>query len=306
MSPRVEGNDLLGVEPRRLRRKVERRVGVGVVGLVVGIEGVESDGEGFVDGVGSRVGSEKGGTNERNGQNEEERIGGGDGRRPWLNDSPDSVPNLERRRMPGSDDGTSRSSIGSSPLERNRLDSNLTRVGCFKRKKKRKAKQEASRSARARSFEQTSITTLTSQNNPLRVHVPNGLLSIRNPGAGLSNDGRDGRERSGSSVDVSIGGFGRAEGEKRRRTEVCGRSDGKEDGGRGGVGGYNEGGEESERKGGGGGGGGGGGELRRVCGEERKSSIIPPSFFSCRSREKRTRLTIDNGVILLLGELVDL
>ena len=32
-------------------------MGVGVVGFVVGIEGVESDGEGFVDGVGSGVGT---------------------------------------------------------------------------------------------------------------------------------------------------------------------------------------------------------------------------------------------------------
>ena len=59
MSPRIEGDDLLGVEPRRLRRKVKRRVGIGVVGFVVGIEGVESDGESFVDGVGPGVGTAK-------------------------------------------------------------------------------------------------------------------------------------------------------------------------------------------------------------------------------------------------------
>lgn len=59
VSPRIERDDLLRVEPRGLRREVERRVGVGVVGLMVRIESIEGNGESFVDGVRSRVGTGK-------------------------------------------------------------------------------------------------------------------------------------------------------------------------------------------------------------------------------------------------------
>lgn len=57
VAPGVEGDDGLLVEPAGLGREVEGGVGVGVVGLVVGVERVEGDGKGFVDRVRARVGT---------------------------------------------------------------------------------------------------------------------------------------------------------------------------------------------------------------------------------------------------------
>jgi hypothetical protein len=59
MTPGVERDDRLSVEPRRLGREVERRKGVGVIGTEIWIQGVESDGEGFVYAIRARVSTDE-------------------------------------------------------------------------------------------------------------------------------------------------------------------------------------------------------------------------------------------------------
>jgi hypothetical protein len=55
MSPRVQRDDLSRVEPRGIGSDREWRVGVGVIGDVSGVEGVQRHSQGAVDGVRARV-----------------------------------------------------------------------------------------------------------------------------------------------------------------------------------------------------------------------------------------------------------
>ena len=99
VAPRVEGDDLLGVEPRRLRGDAHGRLRVRVRGLVRRGERAEGNRERTVDRVRPRVGA-------------------------------DRVAHLDRVRQSRGDDRTARFGVLSTPLETIRLDSCLVRVRC--------------------------------------------------------------------------------------------------------------------------------------------------------------------------------
>lgn len=91
MTPRVQADDLVGVEPAGVRVDGERRLGVGVIGDVGRVEGVECHGQGAVDRV--RAGMRA-----------------------------DGVSVGERGGTMGCDDGTAGRSVSSSPFERDRVE----------------------------------------------------------------------------------------------------------------------------------------------------------------------------------------
>jgi hypothetical protein len=99
VSPRVEGDDLLRVEPRGLRRDAHGGLRVRVRGLVSRREGAEGNCECTIDRVGARVGA-------------------------------DGVAHLDHVRQTRRNDGAARFGVLSTPLEIVRLDSCLVGVRC--------------------------------------------------------------------------------------------------------------------------------------------------------------------------------
>ena len=98
MSPRIHGYDLGGIEPRRVGRDVKGRLRVGVVWTVVRVELAHGNGERAVDRVASAV--------RANGIADANRVGVSAGN-DWT-----SLPRVLR-----------------SPVERQRLDADLSRIG---------------------------------------------------------------------------------------------------------------------------------------------------------------------------------
>lgn len=97
MSPGVHGYNFGGVEPRRVGWNIERRLRVGVVRSMVGIELTHGDGERAIDRVASAVRTNR-------------------------------ISNADRVGMTARNNGTTLRRILRRPVERQRLDSDLSRV----------------------------------------------------------------------------------------------------------------------------------------------------------------------------------
>jgi len=98
VSPGVHSNDLLPVTPLGKGSDVDRGLGVGEIGPVLGTELVASYGQCIVDGIGAAMGA-------------------------------DGVPSPYRRGCARDGNGTTLQRIRMAPFHRQRLDSNLLRVG---------------------------------------------------------------------------------------------------------------------------------------------------------------------------------